>query len=108
MTAKEMILKMPELFNPEAAGDTDAVIQYNISEPVYTVIKDGQMTAHEGVAENPTVAITMADDNLVKLFKRELNPMNAFMTGKLKIKGDMMLAQRLSNFINEPGGTELA
>jgi putative sterol carrier protein len=99
MTAKEMILQMPASFRPEKAGDTSAVIQYAISEPAYTVIKEGQMTAHEGTAENPTVTIEMADENLVKMFKGELNPMTAFMMGKLKIKGDMLLAQRLSSFM---------
>ena len=59
MTAKQMIENMPKVFVPEAAGDTDAVVQYDISEPMYTVIKNGELTVHEGVAENPTVTMTI-------------------------------------------------
>ena len=101
MTAKEMIQAMPTVFNAEAAGDTDATVQYNISEPMYTVIRNGEMHVHEGVAENPTLTLNIGDDNLVKLFKGELNPMSAFMTGKLKVKGDLMLAQKLAGFMDQ-------
>lgn len=100
MTAKEMILHMPKAFVPEAAGDTEATVQYNISEPMYTVIKNGELTVHEGVVENPSLDITMSDENLVKLFNKQLNPMTAFMTGKIKVKGDLMLAQKLAGFMD--------
>ncbi len=100
MTAKEMILKMPEVFNSEAAKDTNAVIQFDISEPLYGVINGDGMQVFEGQATNPTVTIAASDDNLVKLFKGQLNVMMAFMIGQLKIKGDMMLAQRLKSFID--------
>ena len=100
MTAKEMIEHMPQAFVPEAAGDTEATVQYNISEPMYTVIKDGKLSVHEGTIENPSLDITMSDENLVKLFNNELNPMTAFMTGKIKVKGDLMLAQKLAGFMD--------
>lgn len=100
MTAKEMIQNMPKAFVPEAAGDTDAVVQYDISEPMYTVIKDGELTVHEGTAENPTLTLTIEDDKLVQLFNGHLNPMTAFMTGQLKLKGDMMFAQKLAGMMD--------
>jgi len=34
-------------------------------------------------------------DNLVKMGTGELNPMMAFMTGKLKVKGDMGIAMKM-------------
>ena len=36
-------------------------------------------------------------DNLVKLRNGDLNPMSAFMTGKVKVKGDMGLAMKLQS-----------
>ena len=93
-------MKMPELLNKEAAGDTDVVIQYDLSEPLYHVIKDGEMQAHEGEAEAPTLTIKMSDEDFVKLIKGELNGMTAFMMGKIKLQGDMMLAQKLAGFID--------
>jgi putative sterol carrier protein len=42
----------------------------------------------------------MEDDDLIALLKGELNGMTAFMTGKLQIDGDLMLAQRMSGFFD--------
>ena len=100
MTAKELIQLMPDAFKAETAGDMEAVIQYEISEPVYCVIRDGACEVVEGTHDNPTVTIKMADDDLVNLMTGELDGMTAFMTGKLKLVGDMMLAQRLGGLFD--------
>lgn len=45
--------------------------------------------------EKPGVTITMKDEDFVALASGNLDPMQAFMGGKLKISGNMMLAQKL-------------
>ena len=99
MTAKELLNRMPDVLDPEAAAGTEATIQYEISEPTYQVLRDGKLTVHEGRAENPDLTVATSDENLVKLFRGELNAMSAFMSGKLKVKGDLSLAQRLVGFV---------
>ena len=79
----------------------NAIIQYQISEPLYQVIQNGELSIHEGQAEAPNLTITIADDDLVNLFKGQLNPMMGVMNGKIKLKGDMMLAQKLLGFIDK-------
>ena len=108
MTAKEMIQRMPEVFNAQSAGDTRAVIQYEISEPMYQVVENGELHVYEGVAEHADLTLKMSDKNLVKLFKGELNPAMAFMTGKIKLRGDMQLAQRLVGFVDRDKVAQLA
>lgn len=108
MKAKALLERMPQALNKDALGDTRAVIQYDISEPVYHVLEDGELSVHEGQASAPDVIITMADDDLVKLLSGELNGMAAFMSGKLKLQGDMMLAQRLVSMVDQKRLTELA
>lgn len=44
-----------------------------------------------------TIAISLED--LTKLYKGELNPMTAVMTGKIKIKGDMGVAMKLQSLL---------
>jgi putative sterol carrier protein len=93
--ANELIKKMPAAVNADAASDLQATIQYQIASPMYLVFSNGQATVHEGKAPAADVTLTMEDDDLVALIKGELNGMTAFMTGKLQVDGDLMLAQRL-------------
>ena len=41
----------------------------------------------------------MAAEDFLKLAEGKLNPTSAFMSGKLKIKGDMSLALKLQSLI---------
>ena len=43
--------------------------------------------------------ITMADADLVAMAEGKLDGMQAFMGGKLKIKGNMILAQKLQSIL---------
>jgi 3-hydroxyacyl-CoA dehydrogenase/3a,7a,12a-trihydroxy-5b-cholest-24-enoyl-CoA hydratase len=47
-------------------------------------------------SEKADCIIAISDANYIALMGGKLNPMQAFMQGKLKIKGNMMLAQKLS------------
>ncbi len=99
-SASDLLRKLPTAFQPEAAGDTDCTVQFNISTPMHVVIKNGTCASKDGAAASPDVAITMDDDDLVSLMKGELNGMTAFMTGKLQLEGDLMLAQRMFGFFD--------
>lgn len=98
--AKALIEKMPEAFDPDAAGDTSCTIQYAISTPMYAEIADGKCSVQEGEASDPDVTIKMEDDDLVAMLTGELDGMTAFMTGKLQVDGDIMLAQKLSSMFD--------
>jgi len=92
MSVADLLQKLPAALNAEAAAGTDAVIQFNSSQPHYITIK--------GTASSPDVTLTMEDDDLVALMKGELNGMTAFMTGKLQLDGDLMLAQRIGSLFD--------
>lgn len=98
--AAAVLKKLPTAFQPDAAGDTDCTVQFNISTPMHIVIKNGACATHDGPAGSADVSITMDDEDLVALLKGELNGMTAFMTGKLQLEGDLMLAQRMFSFFD--------
>ena len=98
--AADLLKKLPTAFQPEAAGDTDCTVQFNISTPMHVVIRNGTCATRDGASTSPDVAITMDDDDLISLMKGELNGMTAFMTGKLQLEGDLMLAQRMFGFFD--------
>lgn len=100
MSVNDLIKQLPAALNSAAAANMRTTIQYSISTPMYVVIDNGQCTAHDGVAPSADVNLKMADDDLKALLKGELNGITAFMSGKLKLEGDMMLAQRLPSLFD--------
>ncbi|MES2883170.1 MAG: SCP2 sterol-binding domain-containing protein [Pseudomonadota bacterium] len=94
--AVDLIKKLPQAYSEGA----DCVIQFNISQPHYVTIKGGAADATAGTAPNADLGITMEDEDFVALMKGELNGMTAFMTGKLQLEGDLMLAQKLSSYFD--------
>lgn len=100
--AKGLIELMPDAFDADAAGDTNATVQYAISTPMHLTIQNGNCSIGEGEASNPDVTLKMEDDDLVDLLTGNLNGMTAFMTGKLQVDGDLMLAQKLPSLF-DPG-----
>jgi putative sterol carrier protein len=103
-SAKEIFAGMPQAFDRSAAAGLDAVIQFNIEGDEggdwYATIKDQTCAVSEGVHDNPTLSLRMTDKDWVALCKGDLNAVMAFMTGKLKAKGDIMLAQRMTKLFS--------
>jgi len=100
MSVIDFLTKMTSTFNPDAAAGASCVLQFNTSQPAYVTIANGAATLTQGNAPGPDVTLIMADDDLIAMLKGELNGMQAFMTGKLQLEGDMMLAQKLGTFFD--------
>ena len=62
-------------------------------------IADGAASVNEGPAENPSITLTATDENWLAITSGKLNGQTAFLTGKLKIKGDMSLAMKLQRVV---------
>lgn len=52
--------------------------------------------------EHPSVAITVAQDDLFAISRGELDPQAAFMSGKIKAKGDVSLLIKILPLISTP------
>jgi putative sterol carrier protein len=57
-------------------------------------VSDGSIDVTEGGGEADTT-ITTSEESFLAISRGELNPTSAYMTGKLKIKGDMGAAMKL-------------
>merc|ERR1712064_272881 len=62
-------------------------------------LKNGNGSAKFEENSSADVTITIADADMVAMAEGKLDGMQAFMGGKLKIKGNMMLAQKLAGII---------
>ena len=59
------------------------------------VVDDGKVTVTEGSSGDVDCTITSSEENFERIVAGELNPTSAYMTGKLKVKGDMGAAMKL-------------
>ena len=57
-------------------------------------VEDGKVSVTEG-GEDADAVITTSDETFEKIISGDQNPTSAYMTGKLKVKGDMGAAMKL-------------
>ncbi len=100
-TVQEIFDGMPGAFRSHQAEGLVLVYQFHITGEEAgdwsVAIEGGQCTVSQGVHPDPTATLTLSDQNWLKLVAGKLNPAMALMTGKLKVGGDLMAAQRLGS-----------
>jgi putative sterol carrier protein len=98
-TISEFMSRMSSAFVPEKAAGVDATIQLKLngSQPGewFITIKDNQCTFNPGKANAARLTVSADSDNFIKIFTGQLDGMQAFMQGKIRITGDMSLALKL-------------
>lgn len=96
-----IINALPERFNAEEAGDWTACIQLEISGDTggnwYVNIGGGACSCSEGKADNPTATMKTSSEVWVGMLDGSVNPQMAFMTGQIKIDGNMADVLKLDN-----------
>ena len=91
--------------NSAKTAGLNAVYAFDLSGdnggPHHIAIHDGTGRAGAGPAENPGCTIAMSGTDFVDLATGKLDATSAFMSGRLKIKGDMGLAMKLQNILRD-------
>jgi len=103
-TVKESFDAMPSRFRSDKATGTSAVIQYDVSGDGggtwNAVIKDGACTVNQGAAPNPNLTLQISAQDWLDMLSGKQSGQMLFMSGKLKIKGDMGLAMKLGSMFS--------
>src|SRR5512141_3402879 len=97
--------RMPERLRgkPDVVSKINAVYQFNISGPnggawsVDCTKPGGEVSTGQKEGAKCTVSATDAD--FLNIVNGKLNPQMAFMSGKIKIQGDMGLAMKLQQIL---------
>lgn len=89
-----------------AAASADVTIQNVINTPdgpkrYWMRFEGGTVDLEAGDSDKPDATIEQDYDTAVALAKSELNPVTAFMTGKIRINGSMMLLMQLQGALSE-------
>lgn len=95
----EIFSAMSSRFVPAKAIGVDAVIQFDLSGDnggkYWLKIANGVCENGVGQAESPKMTLRATADDWHAVSTGQINAMQAFMTGKLKIDGDMGIAMKL-------------
>ncbi len=101
MTVAETFESFQKYFNPSAAAGLNKTIQLNITgeQAGKWAFKIANQTCEliSGGVEKPDLTLTALDKDWISIVEGNLDPMNAFVSGKIKSSGDMMLAMRIPN-----------
>jgi len=99
-TIRDLIAGMPTVFQPDAAGDLEAVIGFDVTdeEPgdYYLTIEEGVCRAFAGRHPSPTMTIHTPAEVWMKISRGEMDGAVAFMTREYKVSGKVDLLMRLA------------
>ena len=98
-TARELFETLSDRFRTDQAGNLNATIQFDLDGAGggawHIQVANQKLTVFEGQAPNPSLSVDMPASDFVLMMHGQLNPMSEFMSGKLKLRGDMSLAMQL-------------
>lgn len=101
---RETIAGMALVFNPQAAGDLQAVVQFDVSgeEPgqYYLRIAEGKCAAFEGKHPSPTLTIHTPSEVWLAISRGKLGGAQAMMSGQYTIEGDLGLLIRFNQLFS--------
>jgi putative sterol carrier protein len=90
---------LPAAIKPEMIAGLDLVAQFRLSGDGggdwYLTVKDGKATVTQGVTDKPRITVSAGAQDFKNILSGKTNPTQAFMTGKIKVSGDMNMAMKL-------------
>jgi putative sterol carrier protein len=109
MILDQVFDRMADHVQPDQIEGVDAVVHFAITgapeggADVYeAVIRDGAVKVNTEPAEQPKVTITAAPVPFLRLVTGQQSGPAMFLTGKLKIDGDLLFASRMTSYFRIP------
>ena len=104
MSVVDLFNSMPARFQAEKAAGTTMGILFDLSGDGggqgFVNIADGQLAVSEGApASTPSATVKMTTEDFQALSSGSLNPMMAFMTGKVKVEGDLNSVMKFQQLV---------
>ena len=103
MEISDIFTEMSKRFDPDQMAGFNGTIQFSLTgddaTEKYVTINEGQFSVEDGGAADPTATVTMTTEDFRGLTSGELNPMMAFMQGKVKVDGDLNAVMKLQTVL---------
>ena len=104
---KNIFEGMQDAFQPEKAQGVNSTLQYDVDTSSgtkqWTVkIENGTCVTSEGPAPDPRLTLKVGLVDFIRLIFGQADGTQLFMSGKLKLQGDMMFAMQMQGFFDRP------
>ncbi len=90
-------------FDASKAGELNLSILFDLSGDGggqwNASIADGKLDVEKGSVDNPTATLKMDADDFAAMSNGDLNPMMAFMSGKIKVDGDLNAVMKFQQIV---------
>ncbi len=104
MSVVEIFNNMPSRFQADKAAGANMGILFDLSGEnggqYFVNIADGELNVTPGVpVATPSATVKMTADDFTAMSTGSLNPMMAFMTGKIKVDGDLQSVMKFQTLV---------
>lgn len=107
----EIFRQMPSSFDPQAAGDIDAVVEWQVTggpegrtDRWQVVLRSGRCHVVRDGDEEPQVVFRIGPLDFVRLVAGQVSGPKLFTFGRLTVRGNLVLATRVPTLFRLPGG----
>jgi len=108
ISMEDVFSGMVERFDSEAAEDLEAVFQFSLtghqSGEFFIDIKNSTATLVQGVDRSPELLVEIDSEDWIAVVEGRLDGTRAYMSGKMKVTGDMNLLFKLDQLFPTMGG----
>ena len=106
ITPKKVFEAMPDAYNPEKAGPAEMSLQFDLSGDLggnwVVEIEKGTCRTHQGEIKDPIATICTSDQDFLALFQGRLNAVAAYMSGRVRVDGNVVAIMNLLSFFDLP------
>jgi putative sterol carrier protein len=88
--------------DPQAAASIDAIYQFNVTgdDGGSWTMDFTKPEVREGEDSDAQCTVTVETEDFLGMLNNTLNPVQAFMMGKIQVEGDMALAMKLQEILD--------
>jgi len=104
VTIQQLMDALPDFFVPDRAVGVNQIVQLNLAGEKggdwVVHIHDQQIDVNRGNVTHPDLAVSGNAQDVLDMFTGKLDPMRAYMLGRIRLAGSMSQAMKFSRYFD--------